>query len=367
MRLPAPRGHSQRSVPKTWLLADEQTHGPTFLSRADRVARSHAQASALEGGASPRLDQAPIPKGSRTKMYASKVKRTRHNERIAGMKRRRTSSALACVALGLALTVGCAGEGDLPRNSRQEPPRLADDSVAAVELEAAQNCRGPLSDMRSAGNAVPGEIGAFVGEVTSVNYARSSTGSPVFINLDSDYPDPQLSVAIFSNAAPSLARWARDQVRAGDTVCASGEVQDFDGIDQLIVTSSAAIEVVEEGPNTRAVYLSKPCAQVFLNFESWSNPPTALQIQNAALKPDYPTSNDFELGEAGYKMTKALMAYQEEAEDVSYALFDPNLPALAAYDLRIQLLDRLEDVARACGELSSIGGEIPRDLLTRQR
>lgn len=282
------------------------------------------------------------------------------------MKPRRRLPIAASVLLCLIVAVGCAEERDQRSAGREDSAVAADDFVDVADVEV-ENCRGPVSDMEPAADAVPGETGAFAGEVSSVQFAKSSTGSPVFINIVSDYPDPELSAAIFTNAAPSLARWARDNVRAGDIVCVSGEVRDFDGFEQILVTSSSAIEVVEEGPNTRAIYLAKPCAQVFVNFQSWSVPPSPIQIQRAMLKPDYPSSNDFRPGEVGYRVSEVLMRYQDEVELASYTLFDPNVSDVAAYDAVIRLADELEEVARACGELSSLGGKAPRDLLTRQR
>lgn len=274
--------------------------------------------------------------------------------------RRRANSSLAA-ALLLTLLAACSSQPEASRDddSASSSPVLGEES-GAVE---APSCREADGNTRPAEDLSPGDTGAFVGEVASVQYARSSTGSPVFINVGADYPDSELSVAIFSNSVPSLAKWARARVRAGDIVCASGTVQDFNGVAQVVLTSPSDLQVESEGPATRAAYLAKPCAQVYLNFKTWSAPPTGQQMQRAALNPDYPRSNDFEPGEVGYDIVEALMRYQEETEELSYILYDPNLPEFAAYDLTDQILDTLRNVVRACGGLASLGGQPPNFAL----
>jgi DNA/RNA endonuclease YhcR with UshA esterase domain len=75
-------------------------------------------------------------------------------------------------------------------------------------------------------------------KVVSVYFARSSNGSPTFINLGHAYPNPsRLTVLIWGRDRTNFPRAPERMFRRGATICAQGMVELYRGVPQLQVST----------------------------------------------------------------------------------------------------------------------------------
>jgi hypothetical protein len=94
------------------------------------------------------------------------------------------------------------------------------------------------------------EAGSYVGEektvcgpVMGAKYAEDSNGKPTFLNVGEDYPSPKrFTVLIWGEDRSNFAFKPEDEY-LGKTICVSGEIQEYKGSFEIIVSSSDEIEV----------------------------------------------------------------------------------------------------------------------------
>jgi len=104
-----------------------------------------------------------------------------------------------------------------------------------------KSCENP-ANWPSAGQHI-GQRVALAGPVAGISYRRQSQGQPTWINIGADFPDRQrLVLIIWGRNRPSFADLL-SRLRTEDTVCAIGEVSQYQGIPQIELVSEGQIRL----------------------------------------------------------------------------------------------------------------------------
>lgn len=88
-----------------------------------------------------------------------------------------------------------------------------------------------------------GESVTVCGPVVGTHYASSSNGQPTFLNLGEDYPSPDRFVVVIwgENREQFPDDFENDYY--GETICVTGEVEEYEGVYQMEAEGSLDIEV----------------------------------------------------------------------------------------------------------------------------
>jgi hypothetical protein len=86
-----------------------------------------------------------------------------------------------------------------------------------------------------------GEIATVCGEVASTHYARSSRGSPTFINLDKPYPKQIFTVLIWGSDRPKFGN--PEATFSGKNVCVTGKITLYEGTPETIASEPSQINI----------------------------------------------------------------------------------------------------------------------------
>lgn len=89
-----------------------------------------------------------------------------------------------------------------------------------------------------------GEKVTVEGPVVGTYYARSSNGSPTFLNLGRDYPDPDRFTAIVWGRNRDAFSSAPESTYRGENIRVTGKVSVYKGSAQIEAKSPAQIEIV---------------------------------------------------------------------------------------------------------------------------
>jgi DNA/RNA endonuclease YhcR with UshA esterase domain len=84
-----------------------------------------------------------------------------------------------------------------------------------------------------------GENATVCGTVASANYAARSKGQPTFLNLDGAYPHQIFTVLIWGSDRSKFG--APETVLAGKHVCATGIIQLFRGVPEIIIHETSGL------------------------------------------------------------------------------------------------------------------------------
>ncbi len=82
-----------------------------------------------------------------------------------------------------------------------------------------------------------GEQATVCGKVASERMATSSRGEPTFINLDSAYPNQVFTILVWGEDRKNVG----ELPRVGSRICASGVIQDYKGVPEIVVRSSGQL------------------------------------------------------------------------------------------------------------------------------
>jgi hypothetical protein len=82
-----------------------------------------------------------------------------------------------------------------------------------------------------------GDQATVCGEVTGEKTAANSRGKPTFINLDSVYPKQVFTILVWGEDSKNVG----ELPRVGSRVCASGVIQDYKGVPEIVVRSSGQL------------------------------------------------------------------------------------------------------------------------------
>jgi DNA/RNA endonuclease YhcR with UshA esterase domain len=105
----------------------------------------------------------------------------------------------------------------------------------------------PISDLVDWSDAVShiGESVTVEGPVAGTDYAESSSGSPTFLNVGVDYPDPGRFTVVIWGEDRSAFSSAPESTYEGKTIRVTGSVSTYEGATQVEVTSPDAIEIIK--------------------------------------------------------------------------------------------------------------------------
>ncbi len=79
-----------------------------------------------------------------------------------------------------------------------------------------------------------GEKATVCGKVVSERIATSSRGEPTFINLDAAYPNQVFTILIWGDDRQKVGALPTEGAR----VCATGMIQEYRGVPEIVVRSS---------------------------------------------------------------------------------------------------------------------------------
>ena len=82
-----------------------------------------------------------------------------------------------------------------------------------------------------------GEKATVCGKVASERTATSSRGEPTFINLDAAYPNQVFTILVWGDDRKNVGELPPE----GSRVCATGLVQDYHGVPEIVVKSSGQL------------------------------------------------------------------------------------------------------------------------------
>ena len=111
----------------------------------------------------------------------------------------------------------------------------------AETTRSSVSCQGAIS--WTAARSAVGRVATVKGPVVDTAYARSSSGSPTFLNLGRPYPSSlRFTVVIWSE---NRARFGTPETRyRGRTICVRGQVSTYRGLPQIEAVSPSQIAVV---------------------------------------------------------------------------------------------------------------------------
>lgn len=89
-----------------------------------------------------------------------------------------------------------------------------------------------------------GEKVTVEGPVAGTYFARSSNGSPTFLNMGRDHPDPERFTAVIWGRNRDAFSSAPESTYQGETIRVTGKVSVYQGGAQIEVKSPAQIEIV---------------------------------------------------------------------------------------------------------------------------
>jgi DNA/RNA endonuclease YhcR with UshA esterase domain len=147
--------------------------------------------------------------------------------------------------LGLvALLCAVAGACGSTTTSGTSSGGYASGAVATTEPTPATSAAANAVDWNKASSHI-GESVTVRGPVVGATYAESSNGSPTFLNVGADYPDPsRFTVVIWGEDRGNFKEAPEDQY-SGQTIRVTGTVSDYKGVPQIEVSSQSEIEVVQ--------------------------------------------------------------------------------------------------------------------------
>jgi hypothetical protein len=144
--------------------------------------------------------------------------------------RRATGTLIALTLIGGAATTATASQ----RGAEVNAVKIGTQHVQAT-------CARALL-WNSASQAV-GRIASIKGLVAGTKWARSSNGSPTFLNLGRDYPDPsRFTVLIWIENRASFGTPERRYL--GRKICVTGLVQLYRGVPEIIARSPRQIRIL---------------------------------------------------------------------------------------------------------------------------
>ena len=89
-----------------------------------------------------------------------------------------------------------------------------------------------------------GERVTIVGPVVGTVYASSSNGSPTFLNVGRDYPDPERFYVVIWEEDRGRFPSAPEELYDGKNIAVTGVVKTHDGVAQIIVRNPDQIEIL---------------------------------------------------------------------------------------------------------------------------
>jgi DNA/RNA endonuclease YhcR with UshA esterase domain len=106
---------------------------------------------------------------------------------------------------------------------------------------ASLTCSVAVSWQRA--SSLVGRVATIRGRVAGTRYAASSNGSPTFLNLGVNYPNPNRFTVLIR--IENRAAFGRPEVRCrGRIICVRGRVQNYQGVPEIIARSTSQIRII---------------------------------------------------------------------------------------------------------------------------
>jgi hypothetical protein len=108
--------------------------------------------------------------------------------------------------------------------------------VSLLALSASSTALAQSISASEARNHV-GERAKVCGKVAGEKTATGSKGQPTFINVDAPYPNQIFTILIWNEDRKSVG----ELPQLGGRVCATGTIQDYHGVPEIVVRTSAQL------------------------------------------------------------------------------------------------------------------------------
>jgi DNA/RNA endonuclease YhcR with UshA esterase domain len=82
-----------------------------------------------------------------------------------------------------------------------------------------------------------GQNATVCGKVASERTATNSRGEPTFINLDAAYPNQVFTILVWGDDRQTVGELPRE----GSRVCATGVIQEYRGVPEIVVRNSGQL------------------------------------------------------------------------------------------------------------------------------
>jgi hypothetical protein len=120
------------------------------------------------------------------------------------------------------------------------PSAAAATRVASTEAHSSLTCSGAVSWQKA--RTMVGRVATVQGRVAGTHYAASSNGSPTFLNLGVDYPNPNRFVVLIWSE--NRAAFGTPEVRyRGRTICVRGLVANYHGVPEIVARTTNQIKI----------------------------------------------------------------------------------------------------------------------------
>jgi hypothetical protein len=120
------------------------------------------------------------------------------------------------------------------------PSAAAATRVASTEAHSSLTCSGAVSWQKA--RTMVGRVATVQGRVAGTHYAASSNGSPTFLNLGVDYPNPNRFVVLIWSE--NRAAFGTPEVRyRGRTICVRGLVANYQGVPEIVARTTSQIKI----------------------------------------------------------------------------------------------------------------------------
>jgi len=90
-----------------------------------------------------------------------------------------------------------------------------------------------------------GQVVTIEGPVVGTYYSVDTTGQPTFLNIGRDHPDPSRVTVFIGGFDRGMWSDPPEELYAGETIRATGKVELYQGVVQIVITEPDAVEVVE--------------------------------------------------------------------------------------------------------------------------
>jgi hypothetical protein len=110
-----------------------------------------------------------------------------------------------------------------------------------MPVQSSSTCAAGVSWQRA--NSFVGRVATVQGPVAGTKYAASSYGSPTFLNMGVDYPNPSRFVVLIWSE--NRAAFGRPEVRyRSHTICVRALVSRYQGVLQIVARSLGQITII---------------------------------------------------------------------------------------------------------------------------
>ena len=121
------------------------------------------------------------------------------------------------------------------------PSATASMRVATKPVQSSLTCRGAVSWQNA--SSLVGRVATVRGRVAGTNFAVSSNGSPTFLNIGVDYPDPSRFVVLIW--IQNRAAFGSPEVRyRRHTICVRGLVSSYQGVPEIVARTVSQIKII---------------------------------------------------------------------------------------------------------------------------